>query len=205
MSFSHFVGIVKYVAGDDVAIDLILMGRAIDMIRIMRFFQIFRDVVRRSADVLPAMAGPVILVLTTVHVFTYIGMALWGGTIDVEALSQNPAVTPLYYLNNFNSYTEGLITVFNVLVVNDWHALAGIFRYADQCSSPWIVYPYFVSVILIAVFIMLNVITAFFVECKLIIGKHCLTVPSSQAPALPDPIRICFLSFCYQVKRKSQQ
>ena len=157
---------MKFVAGDEVAIDLILMGRAIDMIRIMRFFQIFRDVVRRSADVLPAMAGPVILVLTTVHVFTYLGMALWGGAVNIDTFSQNPNISPLYYLNNFNSYTEGLVTVFNVLVVNDWHALAEVFRYADQNSSPLIVYPFFVSVILIAVFIMLNVITAFFVECK---------------------------------------
>ena len=35
------------VIGDSVAIDWILMGRSLDLIRIMRFFQIFRDVVRR--------------------------------------------------------------------------------------------------------------------------------------------------------------
>ena len=33
--------------GDSLAIDWILMGRSLDLIRIMRFFQIFRDVVRR--------------------------------------------------------------------------------------------------------------------------------------------------------------
>jgi two pore calcium channel protein len=142
------------------------MGRAIDMIRIMRFFQIFRDVVRRSGDVLPALAGPVILVLTTIHVFVYFGMTLWGGAVDVTELANISQLTPMYALNNFNSYTEGLVTVFNILVVNDWHAIAEVFLYANRCSSPFVVYPFFIATILVAVCIILNVITAFFVECK---------------------------------------
>ena len=166
-SLVALLGIVQYILGMDSAVDYILMGRAIDMIRIMRFFQIFRDVVRRSADVIPALAGPVILVLSVIHVFVYIGMALWGGAINVEILALNGKISTLYYLNNFNSYTSGVVTIFNILVVNDWHAVAEVFMFADRCSSPMIVYPFFISVILIGVFIMVNVITAFFVECKL--------------------------------------
>lgn len=183
--FHHLIG------NDDLAIDYILMGRAIDMIRkslnialtkcsilrmsslinwfytgIMRFFQIFRDVVRRSSEVLPAMAGPVLLVLTILHIFVYFGMSLWGDAIDVVALAQNDKITPLYYLNNFNSYSKGLVTMFNIFVVNDWHAIAEVFLYADRCSSPMIVYPFFILSILCGVFIMLNVVTAFFVEGK---------------------------------------
>jgi hypothetical protein len=161
-------GILQYAAGDiDLAIDYILMGRAIDMIRIMRFFQIFRDVVRRSSDVLPAMAGPVILVLTILHIFVYFGMTLWGGAIDVATLAKNDRITPLYYLNNFNSYGKGLVTMFNVFVVNDWHVIAEVFLYADRFSSPMIVYPFFIVGICCGVFIMLNVVIAFFVEGKI--------------------------------------
>lgn len=148
------------------ALEFILMGRAVDMIRVMRFFQIFRDVVRRSSDVLPAMLGPIVLVLTMLHIFVYIGMALWGGAIEVGKLTEYE-ITPLYDLNNFNSYLEGLVTMFQVLVVNDWHAIAEVFLYASRCSSPQIVYPFFVVGNLVGVNILLNVITAFFVECKL--------------------------------------
>mmetsp|Transcript_21064 Transcript_21064/g.51838 ORF Transcript_21064/g.51838 Transcript_21064/m.51838 type:complete len:1143 (-) Transcript_21064:54-3482(-) len=159
------VGIIYYVVDDtESATDYILMGRAIDMIRVMRFFQIFRDIVRRSADVFPALRGPVFLVVTVLHTFVYIGMILWGGAIDVEILAKNAQITPLYYLNNFNSYAKGLVTMFNVFIVNDWHAIAEVFLYADRCSSPLIVYPFFVFGLCIGVFIMLNVVTAFFVE-----------------------------------------
>jgi hypothetical protein len=156
------IGIVKYVAGWPMALEYILMGRAMDMMRIMRFFQMFRDVVRRSADVLPALAGPVVLVATTLHIFVYVGMAIWGGAVHVG--SHQGEITYLYDLNNFNSYQEGVVTMFQVLVVNDWHAIAEVFLYADRCSSPYIVYPFFIIGNLVGVSIMLNVLTAFFVE-----------------------------------------
>lgn len=163
------VGIVYYIVDDtDLATDYIMMGRAIDMIRVMRFFQIFRDIVRRSADVLPALRGPFFLIVTVLHMFVYIGMILWGGAIDVEVMAQNAQITPLYYLNNFNSYAKGLVTMFNIFIVNDWHAIAEVFLYADRNSSPLIVYPFFICGICIGVFIMLNVVTAFFVE-----GRSC--------------------------------
>ena len=162
-------GICISMAGNQGALDYLLTGRAIDMVRTMRFFPMFRDVVERSIDVLPALAGPVFLVFTTIHVFVIIGIGLWGGKIDVEDLTNNNQnLQPLYCLNNFNSYTEGLVTIFNVLAINDWHEIARVFLSASQHSHPVIVYAYFVVVVLVAVCIMLNVITAFFVE-----GKDC--------------------------------
>lgn len=159
-------GILGYAVGVSNSMDYLLTGRAIDTIRMLRFFPMFRDVVRRSTDVIPALAGPLFCVLTTIHVFVSLGIALWGGAIDIDYLSTLETLTPLYYLNNFNSYIEGLVTIFNVLVVNDWHAIAEVFLHAKRCSSPYIVYPFFVATICCAVFIMVNVITAFFVECK---------------------------------------
>ena len=63
-------------------------------------------------------------------------------------------------------FQEGLVTMFQVLVVNDWHAIAEVFVHATRCSSPKIVYPFFITGNLIGVSILLNLITAFFVECK---------------------------------------
>lgn len=156
------VGMALYFGDKPGSLEFIVMGRALDVIRIMRFFRIFRDIVRRSADVLPALSGPIVLVLTTLHVFVYLGMALWGGAVHIGA--NDGIITAHYDLNNFNSYQEGIVTMFQVLVVNDWHSIAQVFLYADRCSSPYIVFPFFVIGNLIGVSIMLNVMTAFFVE-----------------------------------------
>lgn len=163
------LGICMFVAGNENGLAYLFTGRAIDMVRNMRYFSMFRDVVERSVNVLPAMAGPVFLVLTTIHIFVYLGMVLWGGQVDVDELANNEDLETLYYLNNFNSYPEGLVTIFNVLVVNDWHQIARVFLYADRYSQTYIVYSFFIVVVLIAVCIMLNLITAFFVESKFIV------------------------------------
>jgi len=89
-------------------------------------------------------------------------MALWVGAVEVGVLTEDQ-IEPLYDLNNFNSYLEGVVTMFQVLVVNDWHAIAEVFLYAKRCSSPYIVYPFFITGNLIGVAILLNVIIAFFV------------------------------------------
>ncbi len=131
----------------------------------MRFFKMFRDIVRRSADVIPALAGPLILVITALHMFTYLGMALWGGAVQVG--QHEGEIEHLYDLNNFNSYEEGMVTMFQILVNNDWHAIAQVFLFANRCSSPYIVYPFFILGQILGGCILLNVVTAFFVECKL--------------------------------------
>jgi hypothetical protein len=64
--------------------------------------------------VLPAVLGPLVLVVSTLHIFVYLGIALWGGAIHIGENSTE--VEPLYDLNNFNSYQEGIVTMFQVRV-----------------------------------------------------------------------------------------
>ena len=81
----------------------------------------------------------------------------------VSVGSHNDVIVPLYDLNNFNNYAAGLLTMFNIFVVNDWQAIAQVYLNADRFFSPYIVYPFFICANLIGVNILLNVLTAFFV------------------------------------------
>ena len=144
-----------------VALALLLTGRAIDLIRIMRFFRIFRAMVRRSGDVIFALTGQLALIAASIHLFDYLGIALWAGAIVPGTYGNK--IIPHYDLNNFNTYTNGLVTMFNILVVNDWYAIANVYQYALRHSNPWIVYPFFIIANLICVNILLNCLTAFFV------------------------------------------
>jgi len=179
-------GMVMHLAiGHENGLEYLLIGRAIGMIQSMRFSIWFREVLQRSLYVLPFLAGPIFLILTAMHIFVYVGMALWEGAVDVEEQASNENVQYLYYLNNFNSYGEGCITVFNVLVVNDWHQIANVFLYADRFSSPFAVYLYFVLLVIVAVCILLNVIVAFFVETFV---THLKLVDAGNEPE-PDSAR----------------
>jgi hypothetical protein len=56
-----------------------------------------------------------------------------------------------------------MVTMFNVLIVNDWHAIAQVYTYASWNAEPYIVYPFFIAANLICVNVMLNCLVAFFV------------------------------------------
>lgn len=54
--------------------------------------------------------------------------------------------------------------MFQILTVNDWYAIANVFLLANRNSAQFVVYLFFIIANLICVSIMLNVLTAFFVE-----------------------------------------
>jgi len=137
--------------------EFILVGRSLDLFRCLRFFVMFRDIIKRSGKVLPAFIGPLILTASAVHIFCRIGMHLWGGKIHVGTIEE---ISPFYDYNNFNSYVGGLITMFQVLVVNDWNQIAKVFV---SLGHPWLVYTFFMSGNIVGVSILLNIFLSFFI------------------------------------------
>ena len=129
---------------------------------------------KRSSEVIPALLGPILLIVSAVHIFTYLGIAIWGGKVVCGA---NPDLTPFYDLNNFNTYLSGAITLFQVLVINDWHAIALVFILPGHTATNALVYPFFIIANLALTSVLLNVMIAFFVNAfvtkatgKLLIG-----------------------------------
>ena len=144
-----------------------LVGRSIDLFRCLRFFAIFRDVIKQSGKVLPVFAGPLILTLSAVHIFCYVGMSLWGGSIEVGSIE---GISPFYDNNNFNTYHGGLLTMFQVLVVNDWNQVAKVFL---SVNNGRVVYPFFICGNIVGVSILLNIFFSFFIGGKF---KNCISI-----------------------------
>lgn len=117
---------------------------------------------KRSSEVIPALLGPILLIISAMHIFAYLGMAIWESKVVCGA---NPDLTPYYDLNNFNTYLSGVITLFQVLVVNDWHAIALVFILpAGHTVTNALVYPFFIVANLALTSVLLNVMIAFFVN-----------------------------------------
>jgi len=139
-------------------VNLLVISRVVDLIRIFRSIPAFQNVIKRANEVFSVLLGPLILLSLYIHVFVYIGLLLWGGKVIV---GQSPNGVPANYdLNNFNSYGSGLVTVWNIMIVNDWPSIAKVFI---GISPRWVVICYFICANLILVCLLLNVLTAFFV------------------------------------------
>jgi len=135
----------------------ILIGRAIDMFRFTQFFPTFRDIITTSGNIISLVMGPLILVMCTMHVYCYIGMYLWGGKIEVGEVEN---ILPFYDNLNFNSYESGILTMFQILIVNDWHQIAAVFL---SVGKEWVVFTFFISALTICVTILLNAFISFFI------------------------------------------
>ena len=55
----------------------LLLGRAIDMIWVLRLLDLFCAILKQIGEVLPALVGPLALAFSTLHMF------LWGGAVTV--------------------------------------------------------------------------------------------------------------------------
>jgi hypothetical protein len=84
-----------------------------------------------SGRVLPSIKGQAAVIFTVLHFFAWVGMLCWGGgevgdplvTVDLDdgSSSSSSSTTsgpeswvgaePYYYLLNFNSYSESLVTL----------------------------------------------------------------------------------------------
>lgn len=88
------IGLVIHAFDKNQGLQPLLLGRAIDMIRLLRFSSIFRSIVDRTGDVLPALVGPIALVITSIHIYTYSGMVIWSGAINIGG--EEESILPLY-------------------------------------------------------------------------------------------------------------
>lgn len=110
---------------------------------------------------LPAFIGQATVVFTMMHVFCYIGMYVFGGKIYASdpMWAEKDFAGNLYYLLNFNSYREGMITLFMLLIVNNWNLISANFVAVTSAAS----YLYFMGFQIAVVTIGLNCVTSFFI------------------------------------------
>ena len=113
-----------------------------------------------------SFVGPFISMLMTLYLvfYTYsaIGELLFGGKITTVSVQvRDPGIPALYYLVNFNDFGSSIITLFHIMVVNNWfvttNMLSGLY---DGAAWPKIfVASFWVFVVLIvANLIIANVI-----------------------------------------------
>ncbi|CAM9486187.1 unnamed protein product [Pylaiella littoralis] len=145
-----------------VSIGCLMSARCLDLGTLLKLVPAIHDVVSVMYMITPSVFAQAGVIFTLFHVYCYLGMALYGGVVTPGAdFGDTPfANSPYYYENNFNSYPEGLVTLFELLVVNNWNMIITGYIHASPLGM-W-TYLYFLSFITLAVTLALNVLTAIF-------------------------------------------
>ena len=99
---------------------------------------------------------------TVFFIFAQIGMACFGGIITTVSSQVHDNTTPaLYYLLNFNDFGASLVTLFHIMVVNNWYITCNMYCYVVGNNWPRM---YFILFWALTVLIMLNLVIAFIIE-----------------------------------------
>ncbi len=67
--------------------------------------------------------------MTVYYLFSVIGMELFGGRIsqDIATLLANKGVTNIYIFNSFNDFGSGIVTLFELMIVNNWQFIVAMY------------------------------------------------------------------------------
>jgi len=96
------------------------------LIRTLRLTNLLSEVkqARLLFSTLSAMSGPFISMLTSLYivffVYVQVGQYLYSGDVTIQSPDMDHSIPDLYYLLNFNDFGAGMITMFHILVVNNW-------------------------------------------------------------------------------------
>lgn len=132
-SFLTIFFIVIYYSGIDKDLKALNVISVLKAIRFMSFiFRIYPYSVLWTifTNLLPFLSEVFLILFLAFYVFTIVGGLIWAGAVTLDTPNDNP--WPQFYpanyqYLNFNDFAGGMITLFAVLIVNNWIEVVSVF------------------------------------------------------------------------------
>ncbi|KAJ9456394.1 Two pore calcium channel protein 1 [Diplonema papillatum] len=136
---------------------LVLLGRLLRCLRIICENKYFRYILKTFMNVLPVFGAYIAALMIVYYYFASVGMLLFQ---DVEIPYGTAYSNSNYYALNFNSFWNSCVTLWCLMVVNNWFIIVDGYRAA---KGDWVLL-YFVTFWLISVLLLMDIVTAVVVE-----------------------------------------
>jgi len=172
------VGLMAYVwipdgYDDGSAVHAVLALRLLRLIRLLVKVPAYHEIFATFLRLLPAASTLTAAFGLILFVFASLGMQIFGGVITTDRTS-GLVITPEqaraladsefgqsgYYPNSFNDLPSGFVTLFELLVVNNWQVITSGYTAVLGNYARW----YFILFWAVGVVVMLNVMVAFVLE-----------------------------------------
>ena len=99
---------------------------------------------------------------TVFFTYAFLGEYLWGGRVTTASKQSVDSDVPnLYYLMNFNDFGSSMVTLFHIMVVNNWWITCNM--YIDIAGNNW-PQVFFVSFWILTVLIIFNLVISNVIE-----------------------------------------
>ncbi|KAJ8562294.1 hypothetical protein K7X08_011585 [Anisodus acutangulus] len=141
----------------------LLIGRMLRFIRLLMHIERFHAFVTTFLTLIHCLLPYLGTIFCILCIYCSLGLQIFGGIVNIgnPKLHQTDLAGYDYLLFNFNDYPNGMVTLFNLLVMGIWSPLMQ--SYKELTGTSW-TYVYFFSFYLIAVLWLLNLIVVFVLE-----------------------------------------
>ncbi|CAI9280049.1 unnamed protein product [Lactuca saligna] len=141
----------------------LLIARMIRLIRLITRVHSFHAFGSVFLTVIPSLMPYLGTIFCVMCIYCSMGIQIFGGKVNAgnPDLPSTDLADNDYLLFNFNDYPNGMVTLFNLLVMGNWQVWMQ--DYGTLTGSGW-TYVYFISFYLITVLLILNLIVAFVLE-----------------------------------------
>jgi two pore calcium channel protein len=170
-AFAEAWALVQYgaaVAFDGNIARLVLLSRLLRLMRVFAHSPRFRVIADTMAATVPAAASLFGTLWVLMYTFSLVGVDAFGGAVYYgnPHLEGSEYQSSGYLELNFNDMMSGVVTLWCMLVVNDWSVLMeGIIR-ASGRTGLWRLY--FMTFYIIAVVACLGVLTSFIIDSYMV-------------------------------------
>ncbi|KAJ0986103.1 hypothetical protein J5N97_004459 [Dioscorea zingiberensis] len=141
----------------------LLIARMLRLIRLLLHVKQYRTFVATFLKLIPSLMPYLGTIVCVLCIYCSLGLQLFGGIVNAgnPGLETTDLYDNDYVLFNFNDYPNGMVTLFNLLVMGNWHVWMQ--SYKDLTGTSWTL-AYFISFYLITILLLLNLVVAFVLE-----------------------------------------
>ncbi|CAB4303882.1 unnamed protein product [Prunus armeniaca] len=141
----------------------LLIARMLRLIRILMHVQRYRAFLATFLTLIPSLMPYLGTIFCVMCIYCTLGVQVFGGIVNAgnASLEGTDFYENDYLLFNFNDYPNGMVTLFNLLVMGNWQIWIEGYK---ELTGTWWSLAYFVSFYLITILLLLNLVVAFVLE-----------------------------------------
>ena len=123
----------------------------------------FKVIVQTTKRMFSPFLSVLFSLYLVIFMFNTFGLLCYSGVITLDNISfiENSTGNGLYYLLNFNDTYSGLLTLFSILVSNNWNATTEMYSTLLGTNLPRL---YFSTFFVVSIMVILNIVISFVLE-----------------------------------------
>lgn len=110
-------------------LELIVLFRALRILKMLREVDQWRTILQTIDALLAPFYTLVLVQFLMFYLFSIIGDRLFGGKVSVHTkeILEDESIPDIYILMNFNDTVSSFITLFALMVVNNWFVIVNVY------------------------------------------------------------------------------